>query len=49
MFFFFRDSLAFATEPVFSCLSNVLGKYDNLPSPLPKGLKVRYILLLDIA
>ncbi|XP_065646928.1 SCY1-like protein 2 isoform X3 [Hydra vulgaris] len=34
-----RDSIAFATEPVFCCLSNVLGKFDNLPSPLPKGLK----------
>lgn len=31
----FRDSLAFATEPVFASLANILGKADNMPSPLP--------------
>lgn len=28
-----RDSLAFATEPVFASLANVLGKSENTPSP----------------
>ena len=26
-----RESLAFATEPVFCCLANVLGQHDNIP------------------
>ncbi|XP_075266361.1 SCY1-like protein 2 [Convolutriloba macropyga] len=34
-----RDSLAFATEPVFASLSNILGSHFNLPSPIPKDLK----------
>ena len=34
-----RDSLAFATEPVFGSLSNILGAHFNLPSPVPKDLK----------
>ena len=34
-----RDSLAFATEPVFGSLSNILGSHFNLPSPVPKDLK----------
>lgn len=33
-----RESLAFATEPVFASLANVLGCHDNLPNPLPKDL-----------
>ncbi|XP_019738596.1 SCY1-like protein 2 isoform X2 [Hippocampus comes] len=33
-----RDCLAFCTEPVFASLSNVLGHWDNLPSPVPKDL-----------
>lgn len=28
-----RESLAFATEPVFASLANVLGDTSNLPSP----------------
>lgn len=28
-----RESLAFATEPVFACLANVLGKTKNMPQP----------------
>lgn len=28
-----RDSLAFATEPVFASLANILGKSENTPSP----------------
>ncbi|XP_064601195.1 SCY1-like protein 2 [Liolophura sinensis] len=34
-----REYLAFATEPVFASLSNVLGHHDNLPEPLPKDLQ----------
>uniref|UniRef100_A0A667YT96 SCY1 like pseudokinase 2 n=1 Tax=Myripristis murdjan TaxID=586833 RepID=A0A667YT96_9TELE len=34
-----RDSLAFCTEPVFASLSNVLGQWDNLPSPVPTDIK----------
>lgn len=37
-----RESLAFATEPVFSSLSNLLdkgigGNSNNMPQPVPKG------------
>ncbi|XP_074867389.1 SCY1-like protein 2 isoform X2 [Carettochelys insculpta] len=34
-----RDCLAFCTEPVFASLANVLGNWDNLPSPLPSDIK----------
>ncbi|XP_053572975.1 SCY1-like protein 2 [Bombina bombina] len=34
-----RDCLAFCTEPVFASLANVLGSWDNLPSPLPSEIK----------
>ncbi|XP_075712820.1 SCY1-like protein 2 isoform X2 [Rhinoderma darwinii] len=34
-----RDCLAFCTEPVFASLANVLGSWDNLPSPLPANIK----------
>ncbi|KAJ3612211.1 hypothetical protein NHX12_020487 [Muraenolepis orangiensis] len=34
-----KDSLAFCTEPVFASLSNVMGQWDNLPSPVPKDIK----------
>lgn len=30
-FIFSRDCLAFATEPVFSSLANILGNKENLP------------------
>ena len=39
---FCSDTIAFATEPVFVSLANVLGYYDNLPSPLPLPIKVKY-------
>lgn len=35
----FRESLAFATEPIFSSLANVLGSHENLPQPPPTYLK----------
>ena len=34
-----RDSLAFATEPVYASLANVLGRHENLPSPVPPHLR----------
>lgn len=30
-FFLFRDCLAFAAEPVFASLANILGRRDNMP------------------
>lgn len=35
----FRDCLAFCTEPVCASLANVLGNWDNLPSPVPSDIK----------
>ncbi|KAG8180477.1 hypothetical protein JTE90_026639 [Oedothorax gibbosus] len=34
-----RESLAFATEPVFASLANILGFTENMPVPPPKALK----------
>ena len=34
-----RDCLAFATEPVYASLANVLGQHDNLPSPVPPHIR----------
>ncbi|XP_036373875.1 SCY1-like protein 2 isoform X1 [Megalops cyprinoides] len=34
-----RDCLAFCTEPVFASLANVLGQWENLPSPVPTEIK----------
>ena len=36
---FCRESLAFATEPVFASLANVLGFQDNMPYPLPADFR----------
>ncbi|XP_074605507.1 SCY1-like protein 2 [Brevipalpus obovatus] len=33
-----RDSLAFATEPVFASLANIFGKHDNIDTPYPQEL-----------
>ncbi|KAJ1520830.1 hypothetical protein ONE63_003921 [Megalurothrips usitatus] len=33
-----RESLAFATEPVFASLANLMGQTENMPSPPPKYL-----------
>lgn len=35
-----KDCLAFATEPIFASLANLLGKHDNMPSPLPHDFKM---------
>ena len=34
-----RDCLAFATEPVYASLANVLGRHDNLPAPVPPHIR----------
>ncbi|KAL9955264.1 hypothetical protein ACROYT_G036562 [Oculina patagonica] len=34
-----KDCLAFATEPIFASLANLLGKHDNMPSPPPPDFK----------
>lgn len=34
-----RDCLAFCTEPIFASLANILGSWDNLPSPVPVEIK----------
>ncbi|RWS22701.1 SCY1-like protein 2, partial [Leptotrombidium deliense] len=49
-----RESLAFATEPVFASLANLLGSHENMPSPIPSDLvnyqffdvEIKYGLLL---
>ncbi|GBP52089.1 SCY1-like protein 2 [Eumeta japonica] len=33
-----RESLAFATEPVFASLANIIGNTENMPQPVPKYL-----------
>nr|CAY54151.1 unnamed protein product [Heliconius melpomene] len=33
-----RESLAFATEPVFASLANILGYSENMPQPIPTNL-----------
>lgn len=33
-----REALAFATEPVFASLANVLGDHTNVPTPVPSEL-----------
>ena len=34
-----RDCLAFATEPVFASLANLLGQHENLPTPVPPAVR----------
>uniref|UniRef100_A0A8C7DX60 SCY1 like pseudokinase 2 n=1 Tax=Naja naja TaxID=35670 RepID=A0A8C7DX60_NAJNA len=34
-----RDCLAFCAEPVSASLANILGNWENLPSPLPSDIK----------
>lgn len=36
----YRDSIAFATEPITASLANLLGHHDNLPTPVPPTIKV---------
>ncbi|XP_018050975.1 PREDICTED: SCY1-like protein 2 [Atta colombica] len=43
-----RDSLAFATEPVFASLANVLGNYENIPQSTPANLKGYKLLDIEI-
>lgn len=43
-----RETLAFATEPVFSSLANVLNKHDNMPNPLPADFKEYKLFEVEI-
>lgn len=43
-----RDSLAFATEPVFASLANILGNIDNLPQTAQAALRDYKILDLEM-
>lgn len=38
IFYYYREALAFATEPVFASLANVLGDHTNVPTPVPSEL-----------
>ncbi|XP_014768329.1 SCY1-like protein 2 isoform X1 [Octopus bimaculoides] len=43
-----RESLAFATEPIFASLANVVKYYQNLPAPLPKELEEHKLYEVEI-
>lgn len=43
-----RETLAFATEPVFSSLANVLNKHDNMPNPFPADFKEYKLFEVEI-
>ena len=43
-----RESLAFATEPVFASLSNILGHHDNIPIPIPPQLREHTLFEVEI-
>ena len=34
-----RDCLAFATEPVYCSLGNALGRWEDMPQPVPKHIR----------
>jgi len=46
--YIFRESLAFATEPVFASLANVIGHHENMPSPVPSELKDYQLFEVEI-
>ncbi|CAG9787952.1 unnamed protein product [Diatraea saccharalis] len=43
-----RESLAFATEPVFASLANILGNTENMPQPIPSHLNNYKLYELEI-
>ncbi|XP_028027574.1 SCY1-like protein 2 [Bombyx mandarina] len=43
-----RESLAFATEPVFASLANILGYTENMPQPIPGHLTNYKLFELEI-
>jgi len=45
---FFRDSLAFATEPVLGSLANVLGDYTNMQLPVSSFIKDYKLEIVEI-
>jgi len=46
--FYFRESMAFATEPVFASLANLLGCYENLPEHVISQLKEHKMFEVEI-
>jgi hypothetical protein len=46
--FICRETLAFATEPVFCSLANVLNKHDNMPNPFPTDFKEYKLFEVEI-
>ncbi|XP_050401099.1 SCY1-like protein 2 [Patella vulgata] len=43
-----HDSLAFATEPIFASLSNILGNYERMPANIPQELKDHEFIDMEI-
>ncbi|XP_041471788.1 SCY1-like protein 2 [Lytechinus variegatus] len=43
-----RESLAFATEPVFASLANILGCHDNMPTPIPPDIGEHKLFEVEI-
>ncbi|XP_060082197.1 SCY1-like protein 2 [Ylistrum balloti] len=43
-----HNSLAFATEPLFASLANVLGRYDRIPTPAPPEIRDHEFLDYEI-
>lgn len=43
-----RESLAFATEPIFASLANILGNTENMPVPIPSHLTNYKLYELEI-
>ncbi|KOB65263.1 SCY1-like protein 2, partial [Operophtera brumata] len=43
-----RESLAFATEPVFASLANILGNTENMPQPIPNHIVNYKLFELEI-
>ncbi|CAB3254404.1 unnamed protein product [Arctia plantaginis] len=43
-----RESLAFATEPIFASLANILGNTENMPVPIPSHLANYKLYELEI-
>ena len=46
--FLHRESLAFATEPVFASLANILGHHHNLPAPVPPQIEKHKLYDVEI-
>lgn len=43
----FSNTLAFATEPIFASLANILGNYERIPAPVTPEIRVCVFFLTD--